>query len=263
MAGTLARIAVFAAALTIIARAVSGEPRRRVHVDNVDPTKVRQYEQARRTWLAWVVDHKAVDPWGGLFLQVGKTTFLTVRPFTRYADLDPAPAPVQLDRQVQAHYNEDSDATLVPPHRNEIWVSQPALDYQPAGPVSEAGGVGRIVFEQTRMAGRGPDEYLEAWKTIRAELAGANYPVARITFLSQFGTGRYVSLWIAPNAEVFASAPSVESVLARRLGSRAAGALVSRWRGAVLEREEHEVVARPDLTNPEFLDAMATKKSSP
>jgi hypothetical protein len=261
MAGVVARVAVFAAALVIISRPVAGQTRRRVHVDNVDPRKVPQYEQARRTWLAWIVQHKAVDPWGGLFLQVGKATFLAVRPFTRYADLDPAPAPVQIDRQVQARYNEGSDATLVPPHRNEIWLRQPELDYQPARPVNEAGGVGRIVFEQPRMFGLGPDEYLEAWKVIRAELAGANYPVARIAFLSQFGTGRYVSLWMAPTAEAFARTPPIEQVLAQRLGPRAAAALLARWRGAVLEREEYEVVARRDLTNPEFLGATAISKS--
>jgi hypothetical protein len=262
MAGALVRIAVLASALTI-PRSVTGEPRRRVHVDNVDPTKVRQYEQARRAWLSWIVEHKAVDPWGGLFLQVGKATFLTLRPFTRYAELDPTQVPVQIDRQVQARYNEESDATLVPPHRNEIWLRQPELDYQPALPVSEASGVGRIVFEQARMVGPGPDEYFEAWKAVRAELTRSNYPVARVAFLSQFGTGRYVSLWIAPSAEALAKAPPIEQVLARRLGSRAAAALLARWRGAVLEHEEHQVVARRDLTNPEFLDATANAKSPP
>ena len=259
MTGALVRLAFFAAALAVPAGPV--HPRRRVHVDNLDPTKVAQYEEARREWLAWIVEHKAVDPWGGLFLQVGKASFLVLRPFTRYADLDPSPAPVPLDRQAQARYNERCDATLVPPHRNEIWLRQPELDYQPARPVSETVGVGKIVIEQARMTGSGPDEYLEAWKLVRAELARANDPVARIAFLSHFGTGRYVSLWIAPSAEVFARAPSVEQVLTRRLGARASAALLARWRGAVVEREEQEVVARRDLTNPELLDASAPGSS--
>lgn len=260
MPGQLVQVAAFAAALTILARPAAGDSRRRVHVDNVDQTKVPQYEQARRTWLAWIAEHGAADPWGGLFLQVGKATFLTLRPFTRFADLDPAPAPVPIDPQAQARYNDGSDATLVPPHRNEIWLRQPQLDYQPAAPVSEASGVGRIVFEEPRMVGAGSDEYLEAWKVVRAELTRAKYPVARIAFLSQFGTGRYVSLWVAPSAEAFANTPPIEQVLARRLGSRGATALLARWRGAVLEREEHEVVARRDLTNPEYLEAKATAK---
>jgi hypothetical protein len=255
-------VTVLAAALTMVTgRHAAGEPRRRVHVDHVDPAKVPQYVQARRAWLSWIVEHKAVDPWGGLFLQVGKSSFLALRPFTRYADLDPAPAPVPIDRQVQARYNEGTDATLVPPHRNEIWLRQPDLEYQPARPVSEAGGVGRIVFEQARMPGNGPDEYLEAWKAVRAELTAAKYPVARIAFLSHFGTGRYVSLWVAPSAEAFARAPSIEEALARRLGPRASAALLARWRAAVLEREEHELLARRDLSNPEFLAAPASAKS--
>src|SRR6185436_1094083 len=137
MTGALIPVAFFVAAVGIAPGPGTGQPRRRVHVDNLDPTKVAQYEEARRDWLTWIVEHKAVDPWGGLFLQVGKASFLVLRPFTRYADLDPAPAPVPLDRQAQARYNERCDAALVPPHRNELWLRQPELDYQPARPVSE------------------------------------------------------------------------------------------------------------------------------
>ena len=229
-------------------RARAGEARRRrVHVDHLDPAKVQQYEQARREWLAWIVEHKAVDPWGGLFLQMGPSTFLTLRPFDRFAELDPAASPVPIDGQVRDRYNERSDATLVPPHFNEIWLRQGDLDYQPAPPVEERRGVGRIVFEQIRL---GADDHVEAWAAIRAELAAAHYPVARIVFSSQFGTGRQVSLWMAPDREVFARTPSIDQVLGRRLGKERAAALLARWRGAVLEREEHDVVARPDLSNP-------------
>jgi hypothetical protein len=249
---------IAAIAVALIVSGPPGEPRRRrVHVDNVDPARVTQYEQARREWLSWTVGHHAVDPWGGLFLQVDRATFLTVRPFSRFAELDPGPPPVPIDPQVQAHYNDRSDATLVPPHRNEIWVRQPELDYQPPRPVSEQHAAGRIVFEQARLVPQGPDDYVEAWKEIRAALAETKHPVARITFLSQFGTGRYVSLWIAPSREAFAKAPPLERVLARRLGPDRGAALLARWQAAVLEREEHELLARPDLSNPEFLSAPA------
>jgi hypothetical protein len=253
---TSTSLAALALALALIGP--PGEPRRRrVHVDNVDPAQVSQYEQARREWLSWIVGHHALDPWGGLFFQVDRATFLTVRPFNRFAELDPVPAPVPIDPQVQARYNDRSDATLVPPHRNEIWVRQPELDYQPPRPVSEQRAAGRIVFEQARLVSSGPDDYLEAWKEIRAALARANHPVARISFLSQFGTGRYVSLWIAPSREAFAKAPTLEQVLARQLGAARSTPLIARWKAAVVEREEHELLARPDLSNPELLSAPA------
>jgi hypothetical protein len=236
------------------ANSPAGEPRRqRVHIDHVDPARAQQYEEARREWLAWIVDHRAVDRWGGLFLQVDRSTFMALRPFNRFVELDPAPAPVPIDEKVQARYNERSDATLIPPHRNEIWLREPELDYQPPEPVSQGRCAGRIVFEQPRHVGGPRDEYLESWQAVRAELALAHYPIARITYLSQFGTGRYVSLWVAPSREAFAKAPTVEQVLARRLGKKRAAALLARWRAAVVEREEHDVVARPDLSNEEYL----------
>jgi hypothetical protein len=226
-----------------------------VHIDHLDPARVSQYEEARREWLAWIVEHRAVDPWGGLFLQVDKSTFMVLRPFTRFAELDPVPAPVPLDARAQARYNEQSDAALVPPHHNEIWLRQPELDYQPPQPVSEASCAGRIVFEQTRDVAGG--EYLEAWRAIRAELGAAKYPIARITYASQFGTGQYVSLWVAPNREAFAKAPPLEQVLARRLGKEKAAALLARWKASVSARKEHDVVSRPDLSNREFLSDRA------
>jgi hypothetical protein len=251
-------LALAIALLSASSDSAAGEPRRRrVHIDHLDPARVSQYEQARREWLEWIVGHRAVDPWGGLFLQVDGSTFMALRPFARFAELDPVPAPVPIDPRVQARYNERSDAALVPPHHNEIWLRQPELDYQPPQPVSEGRCAGRIVFEQARNVAGGRDEYLETWRAIRAELGGANHPVARITYSSQFGTGQYVSLWVAPSREAFAKAPSLEQVLAGRLGKEKAAKLLERWRASVSERQEHDVVARPDLSNREFLSEPA------
>jgi hypothetical protein len=256
MPSTLPCLAMLLAAVAA-APPVAAPPRRRVHVDHLDPGKVRQYEEARRAWLSWIVAHHARDPWGGLFLQVGGSTFLTVRPFTRFAELDPTPTPppVPLDRQEVARYNALSDAALVPPHHDEIWLRQPGLDYQPARPVSETGGAGQLVTEQVRLVGEGPDDYLDAWKLIRAELFAANHPVARIVFVSQFGSGRHVSLWLAPTREAYRAAPPIDEVLARRLGRPRAQALLARWRRSVLERDEQDLLVRPDLTNPELRTA--------
>ena len=48
------------------------------------------------------------------------------------------------------------------------------------------------------------DSYEKAWAEIAKELAAAKYPVARIAFFDQYGSGKVVSLWLAPTKEAFA-----------------------------------------------------------
>src|SRR3954469_23043585 len=51
--------------------AFAAPPRRRVHIDHLDPAKVGAFEQARKDWVAWIATHHVSDPWGGTMLQVG------------------------------------------------------------------------------------------------------------------------------------------------------------------------------------------------
>ncbi|MEO8554560.1 MAG: hypothetical protein ABI678_31505 [Kofleriaceae bacterium] len=228
-------------AIVLVARTVSAEPpRRKVHIDHVAPAKVGQFEQARKDWVAWTREHHVVDPWGGTFLQVGGATFYTMRAFTDWAELD-VKSSAKLDPKAQAAYNERSDDALVPPHHNEIWVREPALDLP-----GDVAGYGKITFDEVVLAG---DAYEKAWIQIRTELAAAKYPIARIAFFSAYGSGRHISLWLAPTKAAFTAAPSIDEVLAKRLGKAKAAALLARWRGVVIAHEELELVVRSDLSN--------------
>jgi len=227
-------------AIVLVARTVSAEPpRRKVHIDHLDPAKVGQFEQARKDWVAWTRDHHVVDPWGGTFLQVGGAAFYTLRAFTDWAELD-VKSTAKLDPKAQAVYNDRSDDALVPPHHNEIWVREPALDLP-----GDVAGYGMISFDEIKL----DDTYEKAWTEIRAELVAAKYPVARIAFFSAFGSGRHISLWLAPTKAAFTAAPTIDQVLAKRLGKDKAAALLARWRGAVIAHEEQALVVRADLSN--------------
>jgi hypothetical protein len=227
-------------AIVLVARTASAEPpRRKVHIDHVDPAKVGQFEQARKDWVAWTRDHHVGDPWGGTFLQVGGATFYTVRPFTDWAELD-SKSTAKLDPKAQAAYNDRSDDALVPPHHSEIWVREPALDLP-----GEVAGYGAITFDEVAL----DDTYEKAWTEIRTELAAAKYPVVRVAFFSAFGSGRHIALWLAPTKAAFTAAPTIDQVLAKRLGKDKAAALLARWRGAVISHEEKELVVRADLSN--------------
>jgi hypothetical protein len=215
--------------------------RRRVHVDHLDAKKVEQYVRARRAWVASVASRRAVDPWGGTFLQVGGSTFLTVRAFDTFAELDVKPAPGALDAKAQAAYNRDSDDALVPPHHSELWVRDADGDLGE----HELAGVGRIVFEQRALDTTASDE---AWAEIRGVLT-AKYPLRRLAFFSQYGSGRSVTLWLAPDEATWKRAPTVDQVLVEKLGKAKAAELLARWRGATTAREELELVVRADLSN--------------
>jgi hypothetical protein len=225
--------------LTLVGTAAADPPRRKVHVDHLDPAKVGQYEHARFTWVKWLAEHHAADPWGGTFLQVGGSTFLTVRAFTNWAELDSAPT-AKLDPKVQAAYNDESDAALVPPHHDEVWIREPELDLG-AGDVV---GYGRIDFDDVKL-----DDDGKAWSDVRAELVAAKYPLARIGFFSRVGSGKQISLWLAPTKAAFAKAPSIDAVLEQRLGKDRASALLVRWRGQTLHHEQQELIVRADLSD--------------
>lgn len=227
-------------AIVVIARTASAEPpRRKVHIDHLDPAKVAQYEQARKDWVAWTRDHHVVDPWGGTFLQVGGATFFTLKSFTDWAELD-AKSTAKLDPKAQAAYNDRSDAALVPPHHNEIWVREPSLDLP-----GELAGFGVISFDETKL----DDTYDQAWAQIKTELIAAKYPIARVAFFSAYGSGKHVALWLAPTKAAFTAAPSIDQVLEKRLGKAKAAALLAKWRGATVAHDEQELVVRSDLSN--------------
>lgn len=102
-----------------------------------------------------------------------------------------------------------------------------------------------------RLVAAGDDPYYSAWEAIRAALAEARHPVARVTYFSRYGSGRYESLWLAPTRRAFVAASPLDRVLAERLGPGRAADLLSRWRGAVVSRQVAELMPRLDLTNPE------------
>lgn len=177
--------------------------------------------------------------WSGTFLQVGGSEFLTLRSFTKWAELD-VPITAKLDANAQTAYNTVSDAVLVPPHHDEIWVREPEVDLG----ASEVAGYGRIELDDLAI-----DDDGSAWKAVRAELVAAKYPIARIGFFSRIGSGKHISLWLAPTKAAYAAAPSIEAVLERRLGHARAATLLAKWRAQTVHHEEQALVVRADLSD--------------
>ncbi|MEP6862105.1 MAG: hypothetical protein ABJE66_15880 [Deltaproteobacteria bacterium] len=208
--------------LLLASTAFAEPPRRRVHIDHLDPAKVGQFEQARKDWVAWIAAITSR-------IHGAARSCLDAKPT---GTLDPKP---------QKLYNDRSDAALVPPHHSEIWAREPELDHAAIEPA----GFGTITYEDIEL----DETYEKAWGEIEKELVAAKYPVARVAFFSQYGSGKLVSLWLAPTKAAFAAAPTIDQVLTKRLGKAKADALLARRPGAVVDRQDKDLVVRADLSN--------------
>jgi hypothetical protein len=188
------------------ASGTSGMKRRLVHVDHVDPAKAAEFEDARRQLLA---------AYAARSLNEGTTTiietkdddarpeFLSVRPFGAYAEIDKlndaaAVRAVALGKDLD-RLDAITHATLVPPHANEIWLLHEDLTYAPAGSPREGEATAARLVEDV-VAPTATDAYEKEVKGIVDALGKAKSPLARLAFTSSYGTGEYVTLWLARSA---------------------------------------------------------------
>jgi hypothetical protein len=225
-----------------------------VHVDHLQGGALRSFSEARRAWLDVLARHATTDG-RGLFLQTGDSGFLSLRPFTSLADLDrqaslgkgalAAVDPLDLQK-----YDARSDALLAPPHRSEIWRYDEALSYGAADPTVAltAAAWGKMTVEEIDPTPAG-EAYDAAWKEIRAALEAESYPLVRVSYWSQYGSGDLVSFWLAKSQRQFLETPSIEAAVTLALGGDAAEALFARQKKTVLASDSIDVIPRLDLSS--------------
>ncbi len=196
-------------AVTTARRSVDdGAPKKRrlVHVDHVDPARVGEFEESRRALLA-AYAARSIHEGTTVLLETkddeGRPEFLSIRPFGAYAEIDrlndeAATRAAALGKDLDA-LDAKTHATLVPPHSNEIWLVHPDLSYVPPGGPTEATAGAARLEEEVVVPARGED-YEEAVKAVVAALGRAKSTVTRLAFTSSYGTGSYVTLWLARSA---------------------------------------------------------------
>ena len=225
----------------------SGDPmkRRLVHVDHVDPLKATQFEEARRELLA-AYAARSLNEGPTTVIETkddeGRPEFLSVRPFGAYAEIDKlndaaAARALALGKELD-RLDAMTHATLVPPHANEIWLLHEDLSYAPAGAPREGEATAaRIVEEVVAPAATG--EYEKAVKGIVEMLGRVKSPVARLGFTSSYGTGEYVTLWLARSpAELEA------------LGAGEVASAIERARGLAVKSATRVAFVRRELLTP-------------
>jgi hypothetical protein len=232
--------AVFAASVGPATSACDPAARyRAVHIDTLDPKLQHVFEDARRTWLKVLAEHHTTDG-RGYFLQRDGNTLVTVHAFDSFTEYDVlrafradvgkriGPAGEKAGQQYDA-----GDVAITSPHNSEVWSRKQELDYHAPGPALDEchAGYMQMVVEQVRT-----DDYEAAWNEIRAALTAANYPVGRMTFFSMLGSGRQISLWLAPDRAAFQAAGT---------------ALFDRLRSATSDVEISDLVPRTELKSPE------------
>jgi hypothetical protein len=197
------------------------------------------FESARLELLA-AFAAKNVREGTTFVLETDEPAYLSLRPFERYADLDDAGAIQKraddaVGEVTLARLDGITHATLVPPHKNEMWALQSALTYTPpGGPTLATAKVGRLVEHEVMPEKDEP--YGEAVTREIQALTEAHYPVSRVVFVSAYGSGRYVTLWLASRREdLLAPLPADAS------------AEEAKARSASVDETTHGVVVRPDL----------------
>jgi len=152
-----------------------------VHVDNLEPSKVAQFEMARTNFVG-ELEKRGVDDRRGLYLKVGETRFYSIVPFESFTALDVlagARSRAQaLMKGTIEEYDRLSDEALVFPHGNEIWSERADLSYLLEGRSLEA-AVELVTEDVAPMC-----DYSAAWSPIAAALASVKYPIERRAFFS-------------------------------------------------------------------------------
>jgi len=219
--------------------------RRLVHVDHVDPLKATQFEEARRQLLA---DYAARSLNEGATTVIetkdddGRPEFLSLRPFGAYAEIDrlndaAAARAVALGKELD-RLDAMTHATLVPPHTNEIWLLHEDLSYAPAAAPREGDATAARIVEET-VAPTGTGEYEKAVKGVVEALGRTRSPLARLGFTSSYGTGEYVTLWLARSpAEIEA------------LGAGEVAGAIERARAVAVKSATRVAFVRRELSTP-------------
>jgi hypothetical protein len=228
-----------------------------VHVDTVPAEKRSGFESARVEWLGVLNAHTPPLADGrALFWSADRgavTTYFTFYPFGKWSDLTTRSAMVQatnaaVGEDALGRYDDRSDATLVPPHRSEIWVVRPdfAFDADPSRPLDETtAAIAYIEYQHDRF-----DEYdrmTATWKTITDALRQQHFPLTCRTYRSSYGTGDLVRLWLADDEALLRSAPTLERAVRRALGRRA-GKTMAEYRRLFATSERCIIRRRGELS---------------
>jgi hypothetical protein len=225
---------------------------RTVHIDTLAPDKAAQFEGARRAWVAELHSHGASDQRGRFFEVVG-VGFLTIRPFSKFADLDARGASrkaalANVPADALARYDKLSDESLAFPHASEVW--EPDTDFAFGSLDETTAGAIEMIVEDVRPDTASEAAYLAAWNETKRALVDAHYPLSRVTFRPVYGSGRLVTMWLAKSRAELEAAPRPLDVVAKLRGDDRAKELAAALDGTVLRREVHAVIPRPDLSSP-------------
>jgi hypothetical protein len=186
-----------------------------------------EFESARRELLA-AFAAKQVSEGTTFVLETDEPAYLSLRPFEHYADLDVAGTRQKavddaVGEATLARLDAITHATLVPPHKNEMWSLQSSLSYAPpGGPTFDSAALGRIV--EAEVMPEKDDDYDKAIEREVHALESAHFPVSRVVYVSAYGTGRYVTMWLAARqSELEAALPDdakTEEAAARGLAEQ-------------------------------------------
>jgi hypothetical protein len=235
-------------------------PRRWVHIDNVDPEKIRGFEDARHDWLkALRRGDRLLSDGRPLFWCArsgDKRTYFTFYPFRNWADLDARAAMVEATSKIVgdstvAKY-DSGDSTLIPPHCSQIWRRLNGSDIvglNDSSLTEITAAIGRLEIHQIDWWHW--DEFEKLWKDVQSILVANKYPLVCRVYTNAFGNnqGEYVLFWMAADSVQYNSAPPLRTILTAAIGKEKCDSLIAGLESYFPMQQSYEMLRRPDLSN--------------
>jgi hypothetical protein len=256
----MTRLARLSAALTLLlvvsplVRAAApvdwSSPHRLVRFDTVAAGETGAFDAARRAWVADVgAGRTAADRGFALVWSApdgGRTTYLMMSPFARYADLD---GRRDLDG---ASDGRAADAYADAPHHLQVWRRVDALSFRSAAVPSlneQTAGAVRVEVV-TENDARKRSELVATWKEIAAALDSQKYPLAVVVYENRFVPGQLIWLWLAKDAETLKVTQSVKTSITWAVGDRRSRDLTVKVNQLTNMTEYYPLARRAELSVP-------------
>jgi hypothetical protein len=223
-------------------------PNRLVRFDAVAAGETDAFDAARRQWVAAVGAGKAsADDGFALAWSAtdgGRTTYMMLSPFARYADLD---GRRDLDG---ASDGRADDAYADAPHHVQVWHRVDALSFpSPAFPALDEQSAGAVRVEVvTENDARKRSELVATWKEIAAALQSQKYPLAVVVYENRFVRGQLIWLWLARDAETLKVTQSVKTSMTWAVGDRRTRDLTVKINQLTEMTDHYPLTRRTDLS---------------
>ncbi len=264
----LAALALLAAPQTATAEsheeAPAAPPLFMVHFDQVNPSKVMEYEANGKQWVEAFKAAKMGPEWTWYAYSNASFVYGYVFPVPNYGFLDGQDA---REKAMAAALGEEKMAELmkvgeyIDSHYSEMLKAVPELSYQPADSIVTQAGFARVGVHSVKPGMT--ERFKEMAKRVVADFAKAGAKLGFNAYSVEFGEGSYAFVTFADSAAQFYSQPGTGEILAKAESPEAAQEIYQEWRDCITAYDTQDWAVRADLSYVPTMEAEPEGEEAP